>query len=163
MSQDSARAEPRPVAALPGSFPLDAGFGGGVMGPCGGTMGLGTATSGYGGGLSAEMVAELNKQQWWQPSAQCPPPRLPEHLRRSTPIGGTGRADVGVHEGAKARYFLAANLSVPVDVHVAGGEEPVAESPDKQALSASEEPAEWEQAGDYKEPDAEHKKAGELL
>ena len=97
MSQDSARAEPRPVAALPGSFPLDAGFGGGVMGPCGGTVGLGTATSGYGGGLSAEMVAELNQQQfrtqWWQPSAQS---RLPEHLRRSTPIGGTGRADVGV-------------------------------------------------------------------
>ena len=27
----------------------------------------------------------------------------------------------GVHEGAKARYFLAANLSVPVDVHVGGG------------------------------------------
>ena len=44
-----------------------------------------------------------------------------------------------------------------------GGQEPVAENPDKQALSAREEPAEWEQAGDYKEPDAKHKKAGELL
>ncbi|OLQ13313.1 Copia protein [Symbiodinium microadriaticum] len=68
-----------------------------------------------------------------------------------------------VHEVVKARYFLAANLSVPFDVHVAGSEKPVADKPDEPAPSASEEPAEWEQAGDYEEPDADHKQVGELL
>ena len=69
----------------------------------------------------------------------------------------------GVHEGVKARYFLAANLSVPFDVHVAESGRPVADKPDEPAPSASEEPAEWEQAGDYEEPDADHKQVGELL
>ncbi|CAE7709897.1 GIP [Symbiodinium sp. CCMP2592] len=100
MSQDSVRAEPRLTAAPPGIFPSDAGLGSGVMGACSGAMGFGTAASGFGGGLSSEMVAELNRQQfltpWWQFPAQCPPPRLPEHLRQSNPIGSTGRADVGV-------------------------------------------------------------------
>ncbi|CAE7433029.1 GIP, partial [Symbiodinium microadriaticum] len=80
MSQDSVRAEPRLTAAPPGIFPSDAGLGSGVMGACGGAMGFGTAASGFEGGLSAEMVAELNRQQF---------------LTQSNPIGSTGRADVG--------------------------------------------------------------------
>ncbi|CAE7809808.1 RE1 [Symbiodinium sp. CCMP2592] len=83
---------------------------------------------------------------------------------RKDPYELLGKAfSASVHEGVRARYFLAANLSVPFDVHVAGSEKPVADEPDEPAPSASEEPAEWEQAGDYEELDAEHKQVGELL